>query len=468
MAWSAILTVDMLALLLSCSSPPTEKPLASDTGEGTTDWNTGLSNLEDGPRGWKDIRSIIHLHSPHSHDACDGEPQPDGVLDEGCLQDLREGLCTNRIDVAFLSDHPAHSEEAAEFSDLLLVRENDELLYNEDGQAVANWMQCGDGHRTLLLPGVESGRMMPLGLEKHLEQGYSNGAAGDFLAAREAGGVGWVAHTEQRDPTELAELGIEGMELYQLHANLDPDIREESLGLDPLGYLQDVQPFFFGEDGEDAPHPDLAPLAFLVPNEPSIQAFEHLGQTQRIGISAGTDAHQNVFPIDAHDGERIDSYRRMMRWFNTRLRIQADLSPETAKNALREASTWIAFEIFGTPEGLDLCLDGASGRTEIGGETPMEDGLVLHASLPTLSSKSPQGAEKPERQGRIYLADGEGRELIGSWDEGSIELPIERAGVYRMEVWITPKHLEPFLGAQRDLSTKEHPWIYTGGIFVRP
>ena len=69
----------------------------------------------------------MHLHSHHSHDACDGDPQPDGVPDEDCLADLRAGLCTPRIDVAMISDHPTHATEAA-YEELLLMRGMDEPI----------------------------------------------------------------------------------------------------------------------------------------------------------------------------------------------------------------------------------------------------------------------------------------------------------------------------------------------------
>jgi hypothetical protein len=77
--------------------------------------------------------------------------------------------------------------------------------------------------------------------------------------------------------------------------------------------------------------PDLAPLGFVAPNEPSIVALEGLGQTLRLTISAGTDAHQNVLPNKASDGERIDSYRRMIRWFNNRVRLDGELTPASGQ-----------------------------------------------------------------------------------------------------------------------------------------
>jgi hypothetical protein len=450
--------------MLSCEGagqPPEEVPFAP------IPWPDSPPTLDRSERDWREVRAIVHLHSPHSHDACDGNPQPGGELDEDCLGDLRWGLCRNRIDVAFLTDHPGHASEA-DFEQLLLHRNGDELVTNASGVAVANRVHCDGGHEVLLMPGIETSRMMPLGLEEHAREAYSPGEAADFDTIREAGGVGWVAHTEGRDAEELATLGIEGIELYQLHANLDPDLREERLGLDGTEAIAQLAPFFFPlEENGEPPHPDLAPLGFLVPNEPSIQALEHIGQTQRIGVSGGTDAHQNVLSADASDGERMDSYRRLTRWFNTRLRIVGKLSPDSAREALREARTWISFEIFGTPLGFDLRAESAGQVFEIGSELPSSQDLVIRATLPSLDPRSARSETPPQIRGLLYRANGEGRELLAEWSEGELEFAAPGPGVYRMEAWITPSHLTPYLGARVDLAESHLPWLYSGALFVR-
>jgi len=440
------------------AEPETFEPIA---------WSAGPPVLQAAARDWHEVRAIIHLHSPHSHDACDGNPQPGGELDEACLYDLRRALCTDRIDVAFLSDHPGHASDV-EFEELLLLRGDDQAVYNEAGTAVGNRMSCEGGHEVLLLPGIETSRMMPLGLEEHVLDSYGPGNAEDFDAIRDAGAVGWVAHTEGRDISELTTLGIDGIELYQLHANIAPDLREERLGLDGTEIFAQLGPFFFSteEDGIP-PHPDLAPLGFLLPNEPSLIALETLGLTQRIGISGGTDAHQNVLSTEASDGERMDSYRRLMRWFNNRLRIQGDLTPERARDALRQARTWIAFEVFGTPLGFDFVAVDGGEVFEIGAEPTLSDSLVLRATLPTLDPRSPRSEDAPLIRGLVYHADGQERQLIAEWQEGQVEVQVPGPGVYRVEVWITPRHLRPYLGDRPDLGEREVPWLYSGAVFVR-
>lgn len=430
-------------------------------------WDRGQPDIAGcAVRGLRDYRAIIHLHSHHSHDACDGDPQPGGVPDEACLQDLRDALCVTRIDVAFTTDHPVHAAEVP-LEQLLLIRGDDEPVMGPEGTPIANWMHCPDGHRVLLLPGIESAEMMPLGLEAHVIDAYGESSPASFKKIKDAGALAWVAHTEGRDVAELATLGLDGIELYQLHANLDPDIRKDDLGLDPGGFLAAVAPFFFG-GVDDPPEPDLAPIAFLVPNEPSIVALEKLGQTLRLSVSAGTDAHQNVIASDAPDGERVDSYRRMIRWFNNRIRIDGPLTPASVKAALRAGHNHIVFESFGTPLGFDFHARGGDDITEMGAEVTHAPGLQIVAALPRLDPRSPQGATPPALEGRLYRATAEGRELLKTWTDGVLELEVPGPGVYRVEVWISPRHLEPYLGElAADYTGRVLPWIYSGAVFVR-
>src|SRR5687768_9193592 len=53
------------------------------------------------PRGLSIGRTIIHLHSPYSHDACDGKGFVDGALaDAECLAHFRDALCRLHVDMA--------------------------------------------------------------------------------------------------------------------------------------------------------------------------------------------------------------------------------------------------------------------------------------------------------------------------------------------------------------------------------
>lgn len=463
------LTAPWWALLVSgCPLTPPE-PSPEPTPFVPIAWPESPPALDAAPiRGFVEQRGIAHLHSHHSHDACDGEPQPGGIPDESCLQDLRDGLCASRIDIAFLSDHPTHAEEAA-FDELLLLRGDDEPVMGLAGTPVANRMRCPDGFRPLLLPGVESD-LMPLGLPAHVPSAYHAFSPEAVADVQAAGGLAWLAHTEGRTIDELRPLGLDGIEIYQLHANLDPDIREEFLGLGAFDYLDELRPFFFSDpdDPRVPPHPDLAPLAFLTPNEPSLVALETLGQDRRLGVTGGTDAHRNVFPSEGTDGDRLDSYRRMLRWFVTRMRVEEAGDAEAARDALRRGLSYVVIESLGTPLGFDFFAEGSQRTWEMGEEFDLSGAQRIVLSVPTLDPRSPRSATPPTVTGRIYTHDGSERVLLAEGGPGELVVDLAAPGVYRAEVWIDPTHLTPYLGDHAEAYIgRPYPWIWSGALFVR-
>ncbi len=66
-------------------------------------------------------RAIIHAHSVHSHDACDGNPYVDGGVNEPCLQSFRRAGYADKIDVVFLTEHSGHMSEGS-FERVMPVR----------------------------------------------------------------------------------------------------------------------------------------------------------------------------------------------------------------------------------------------------------------------------------------------------------------------------------------------------------
>src|SRR5437870_2773302 len=68
------------------------------------------------------VRTALHLHSAISHDACDGHSSHPGPLidrDLACVRQLKQGLCSARIEVALLTDHPAYMDTLGFADDLL-------------------------------------------------------------------------------------------------------------------------------------------------------------------------------------------------------------------------------------------------------------------------------------------------------------------------------------------------------------
>ena len=158
--------IPLLTLLMACPGPQDTADTAPvDTTVPWTRIRPRLADAVSPVRGRVPSRVITHLHSPYSHDACDGDGLIDGVVNEPCLLDLRRGLCEAAIDVAFVSDHPAYAAEP-DFEQLWHPRDGDTPIA-VSGAPIGNAIPCDDGTTTLYLPGFED-TLMPLGLTEHL------------------------------------------------------------------------------------------------------------------------------------------------------------------------------------------------------------------------------------------------------------------------------------------------------------
>ncbi len=445
----------LLLLALACAEAPADT--ASDTAGTPTfvPWSRTRAPLQHttaSGRAWK--RGIIHLHSPFSHDACDGDPMPDGVPDATCLAHLRAALCDAGEDFAFLTDHPAHAAFQP-FATLLQPQGQDELL---DGGR-ANRLRCDDGRTLLTLPGIED-ELMPVGLDAHAAE---VGAAADALyngtdeatvaAEVAAGGTVLQAHTEQRPLEELLDRqawGLSGVEIFNLHAMVDPDIREEALGLDAFGMLDAIAPFLAGQTDAE---PDLAFLAFYQQQDVSLEKWDAMNAVAPTVGTAGTDAHENALPMLLSDGERVDSYRRMMSWFSNILLVDGDAYTDV-EAALRAGRNLVAFEALGTPASFDVRY----GDLEMAGTGAA--GGSLEVGCPTLAAESPQDGNVPTITVHV-LKDG------APFAEGCGAHALTEPGVYRVRVDITPTHLTGFLGDQAASLVRAYPWLYSGAFRIR-
>jgi hypothetical protein len=132
-------------------------------------------------------------------------------------------------------------------------------------------------------------------------------------------------------------------------------------------------------------------------------------------------------------------------------------SPAQYDDALTSGRMYTAFEILGTPTGLDFHLRSAEGNIiEMGGSG---NGDALVVQCPTLSPSSPTNGDTPIVEATIFR-NGE------EWASGCGEYPITEPGSYRLRVDINPKHLKEFLGDDPDIWLHFYPWVYTNPIRV--
>jgi len=450
----------ILLALVSCKNgdSPIDKP-----GPSPVPWSGDLPPLEfeiGTLRGFAPRRAIIHLHSPWSHDACDGDPNPYGQVNEPCVYDLREALCRTRIDAAFLTDHPDLAADQ-DYEALFHHRDGDEWV-DVGGEHRGNLINCDNGHQVLYMPGIED-ELMPVSLDRHAADSpeendrlYNNADAESMSAEIAAGAAVLMAHTEGRDLAHLEEmqdLGLTGVEIFNLHAMFDPNIRVDDLGLDGIGWASDIAPFTAPESTGE---PDLLFLGVLADQPPSFERWDALLQRGPMTGVGGTDAHQNVLNLELADGERVDSYRRMLRWFGNTLLVDGK-GPDAVQEAIESGRMYVAFEIMGTPKGFDFHLDDGSSIHEMGSSPPSGGTLVV--GCPEVSDHSPQGLDPAEVIVEIYKNG-------AVWNTGCGDFETDGNGVYRVQVDIIGHHMYDFFGDDPEAWLKPFPWIRSNAIRV--
>ncbi|MDP2345316.1 MAG: hypothetical protein Q8O67_30510 [Deltaproteobacteria bacterium] len=462
-AWASVVVV---AVVVACTPEP--QPEAKPV------WSPGVLYPAEGAveRGFVDVRGLVHAHSVFSHDACDGEPvDVNGVRDSVCAEDFRRGICQSQHDFVFLTDH-GDSFDTTEFPETLLFKPDlGDVLVDRGGlgqsAATANRLLCPDGHSVLIMAGTEHG-MMPVGLERHLDD---RGLYGQFTPAaaealHDAGAVVLLAHPEDFTAAELIAMPLDGFEMYNLHANT---LQGAAFALDLLLRANDGDP--------GVPHPDLLVLSLWTEDARYLQRWGNvLASGKKIVSTMGTDCHRNTFKTLLEDGERADSYRRMMIAFSNHLRVKtgADGVVDDAelKEALAKGRAWGAFEMLGYPLGFDVTAISGADVFEIGDEVPV--GSTIHAVMPTLRDLD-ASKEPPRLLMRVLRADDspEGFTEIASGD-GNLDVVADAAGAYRVEVRMLPLHLradmrdEDFrLLDEQDAAGRDYVWIYANPMYVR-
>jgi hypothetical protein len=467
-----------------------------DPGDGDGDgdgddwgyWSPGkmlTTEREPNARGFLDRRGLIHAHSVHSNDACDGEPKDaEGTYDTQCDRDFREGLCRSRHDFVFLTDH-RDSYVSTEYPETLLYRPTfGDTLVEVAAAPIANWSGC-DGFDVgnsgsepfvpaLLQAGSEAATM-PIGLPAHVaataaerDALLGDDSAAGILALADAGAVTLVPHTEEWTVQELTDLPLDGFEMYNIHANLFLNIVAVGTLITKIG------------DPEAIPHPELVLLPLLSEDPAYVDTWASvLASGARKLTTMGTDCHRNTFTQTLADGQRIDSYERLMKWFSNHLIVEQNLEepegfgPVELDDALAAGRLFGVFEVLGFPEGFDYRGEQNGDIFEIGGEISLIDGPVtLYVEAPIVARRDP-ATMPPVVELRLLRADVAGWQEV-AFDsavegEGSpLQVEITEPGAYRAEIRVLPKHLAQWLGADyQALADQSFVWIYANPIYVR-
>jgi hypothetical protein len=425
-------------------------------------------------RGLLPVRAITHFHTPYSFDACDGKGiAADGTPNAACWDHARAAFCENHINYIFATDHTDRMAETS-FQDLVLLRSGDTLLLSGT-EPVGNRIACADGFAPVLSPGLE-GKWLALGMQRHVPGDLATrqavygaeDAASKASLENDAGALVAVPHTESRDFANLLALAPQAIEIYNLHANLDPKIRKKYLGRPPFEKLGAFINFL--ADPYKELNPDYLFLDFIEFNSVYFETWNRLlaAGLPVTGIG-GLDSHENIFPQKAADGERLDQHRRMTRFINNFVLTNADDST-SVKSAIAAGRVYFVVEGLGTPTLPDFhgTVAGSGATIEMGGTmTPGADASELSFSVPSVHASFPgMGAEeKPQIRAELIRVDSNARETVVARGSSAISYLDPPAGHYRVQVWIRPKHLKDFL-FDEDRGNEEFLWIIGNPIRV--
>ncbi len=406
--------------------------------------------LPDGPplpaaRGWQFAKTVVHVHSPYSHDACDGEVSKTGKIDPVCLAQLRDGLCASGLDLAFMTDHPSTMNERT-FEQLLFfdAAKGDKLL-GPAGAPFGNVIQCPQttalpAHEVVVTVGFEATHLMPVGLNAHVTQAaMEGGAISDAVTitdararvdmAHAAGALVVNAHSEQDEigVQRLIDVGVDAMEIYNVHANFNT-ILGKSSGVSGapklnLGRIFEMEAFL--GDPLLSPAPDLFLMVMLDQQpEAAFTKWQQVLAWKHVTGVIGNDVHQDV-TLDAYcgpggqfegvcdgfkddyphlvkllteggtpmlaDGARIDSYPRMLKALSDRVLVPtgtvAANRPQTLKDGLKAGRNWVLFDLLGQPTDFDFLAEQGGKFFEMGASLPV--GAKLWFRTPSSVTPSP-------------------------------------------------------------------------------
>lgn len=409
----------------------------------------------------------MHVHSVYSHDACDGEPQLNGKINEKCLADLREAICRNHIDIVFLTEHLDHLTATRDLSAVLNIQQDDVAIRHQ-GRIVGSRQRCRDGHEAHVYLGAEN-YVSSIGLVAHphadapaLKRFYSAYNRKEIDDLRRDGALIVVPHAERGNVSlqRMQEMQPDLIEAYNLHANLSAKrrgaLKVVERGLAASQFL--LNPYL---------EPDLIFLALLDEDEIALTKWSQAAAEMRLAGVLAVDAHQNLPAIKMIDGERVDSYRRTMRWFSNFVEVDGRFDRDAVLAALKGGKVFMVFEAFGTPNGLEFhALEGDKAHAM--GETVSADrsgdvSLVLKCpQVAGLPASTPQ----PQRDLLILRATGAGWKEVARSRDADLHYVIKEPGTYRGEVRIRPTHLARYLAGARTL-IRDVPWIYANPIYVR-
>lgn len=201
-------------------------------------------------------------------------------------------------------------------------------------------------------------------------------------------------------------------------------------------------------------NPELAFIRLYSEPDEEWRFFDKLSQNRRIVAYAGSEASARALPF-ADYLIKFPSYQKTFEMFSQHILLKSELTgnaeSDTNKifSALKNGNFFIGFDLLGDTKGFQAFVSDNDNKIHfMGSSIKNNKNLLLKVQLPS----------KPKHFFEIIIyKDGE---AIKRTNEIHLSFPIEKSGVYRIQVRVSP--FFPLPDAKKWVS-----WIYSNPFFIQ-
>jgi hypothetical protein len=390
---------------------------------------------------------------------------------------LRDALCDNRVDLAFVTDHRTHMA-LIDFNDVIPVRTGDQVN-RINGNISEIISPCDNGHKVRYFPGSEN-ELMNLAQTRHpdplpglsLVKTYNTESVEAVKAFKATGALSGISHTEKvvHKVDELIKMKIDFLELYNLHANLGANVDNgERKNYVWIGKTLFNLLVFLAKKGIER---DLFMLAFLKKNDVALKKWASIVTKMEMSGVAGSDVHRAITKLKLSDKEHLDGYRRITRWFSNLILLPDNATREEILSAIKKGKVISVFELFGTPVDFEFSAKSLLGNHEMGDVVlpawPLNvEPVEFKVSIPK-AINSPDAGPKATYEAVLYKATEKDGWIEVARSTGThLSFYSFEKGVYRAEIHVKPTNLRGFLKGRKKFSERKYVWVYSNPIYIR-
>ena len=353
---------------------------------------------------FEEYAGVFHVHSSL------------GGHSPGRLEEIVRAAKSERLAFVVMTEHPSSLVDTAQAT----LRGTHEGVLFVGGSELA----ASNGGRLFAAPG--------------LPRPADNAPLQELVArAKSEGRLAVVGYPGEVTDWNLT--GYDAVEVYNLYTN-SKTINYATLLFDGLWSYRS--------------HPALLFARFYERPSGALKKWDEVNASgaRRAYAVAGNDAHANVgFSFGGQTGDRLlhfklDPYERSFRVVRNHVLLERGSALDEASllKALSAGRSFFAFDIFGDSDGFRFTATNGTDTRFMGDEIRLPE-----AGSVKLTARSPVKCRT------VFFRDGQIVDTVA--DSALAELSVNRAGVYRVEVYLD--RLGPLLEGK--------PWIISNPIFVR-